>query len=82
MGARQNPRRRAQNLYKQVRLTYTEEASGRASVSIYAKPLNAQWTEQHLLYRWSQPGVAPASHLEDVVDRLIRILSSSGLDAG
>lgn len=74
MGAQGKPYVRAKNRYRQVRLTYTEEASGRLSVSIYVKPLNEGWAESQCLYRFSVEGTEPAPHLEDVALRLMQCL--------
>lgn len=68
---------RARNRYRQVRLSYTEEASGRASVSLYVKPLGEPWTEQQCLARWTSPEVPEAESLEHVALRLIYILQDA-----
>lgn len=70
-------RGRARNLYKQVRLTYTESASGLVSVSLYVKPLNEAWNEQQCLGRWTVRDVAPADSVDHVAQRLVQILLES-----
>lgn len=67
----------APNAYRQVRLSYTEEASGALNVSIYVKPLGKAWNESQCLYRFSVPGGGRADSLEGVALRLIQILEDS-----
>lgn len=67
----------APNRYRQVRLTYTEEASGRLSVSLYVKPLGASWDETQCLFRWSVDDLPPAPQVEDVVQRLVYVLQDA-----
>lgn len=68
---------RAKNQYRQVRLSYTEEASGRISVSLYVKPLGEAWNEQQCLGRWTVEGEPGAGSVEHVALRLIYILQSA-----
>lgn len=60
----------AGNRYRQVRVTYTEEASGRMSVRAYAKPLDAPWTERQCILTMSLPAGGPCETVEDVYLRL------------
>lgn len=65
----------AQSLYRQFRLTCTQEIRGQVSYSIYAKGLNDGWKEQHCLVR-DRLVVEPSALLttEDVVRVLIDVL--------
>ena len=70
-----NQQPRARSLYRQFRLTATQERSGALNYSIYAKGLNQQWDEHQLLVRDSvQLGSVPLATTEDVVHALILIL--------
>lgn len=68
---------KAKNLYKQVRLTYTESASGLVSVSLYVKPLNEAWNEGQCMGRWTVSDVPPAGSVDHVAQRLVYILLES-----
>ena len=70
----------AKSLYRQIRLTATQEVSGRFSYSIYAKPLQADWRQQHLMVRdsWDTPPW-PLLTTEDVVRAMIGILQEQVL---
>lgn len=68
------PAAKAASRYKQVRLQLTEEARGRVSVSLYVKPLNAEWTQQQCLRRWSTTVTEPLTTFEDVLSLLVRLL--------
>ena len=65
----------AQSLYRQFRLTCTQEIRGQVSYSIYAKGLHDAWKEQHCLVR-DRLDVEPSALLttEDVVRMLIDVL--------
>jgi len=65
----------AQSLYRQFRLTCTQEIRGQVSYSIYAKGLSDSWKEQHCLVR-DQLRIEPTALLttEDVVRVLIDVL--------
>lgn len=65
---------RAASRYKQVRLQFTEEAGGRVNASLYVKPLNAEWTQQHCLRRWQRRLSAPLDTFEDVVSLMVDML--------
>ena len=65
---------RAASRYKQVRLQCTEEAGGRVSVSLYVKPLNAEWTQQHCMQRWTTQVSEPLETFEDVLSLMVRLL--------
>lgn len=69
----------ARSRYRRVRLTYTEEASGRVSYSIYAKPLNADWREEHCLVRDSLDPGHPVASIEDVFRRLAAVIEEQFL---
>ena len=62
----------AQSLYRQFRVTCTQEIRGQVTYSIYAKGLNDAWKEQHCLVR-DRLDIAPSALLttEDVVRVLI-----------
>lgn len=77
MSDRQKPR--AASRYKQVRLQFTEEAGGRVSASLYVKPLNAEWTQQHVLRRWNRRLDGPLETFEDVVGLMILMLEEDTL---
>lgn len=67
--------RQAQSRYRQLRLTATHEISGRFSVSVYAKPLNAAWSEQQCLLRTSvEYDQRELQSTEDVLAALIHVL--------
>lgn len=65
----------AKSIYRQYRLTATQESRGRFSYSIYAKGLNDAWKEQHCLVR-DRLECTPSALLttEDVVRMLIDVL--------
>lgn len=67
--------RRAQSLYRQLRLTATQETGGTFSYSIYGKPMTAQWSEHQCLLRGkiTDPGF-PLNSTEDVIVALVAIL--------
>lgn len=64
----------ASSRYRQIRVNITQEQSGRLSYSLYAKPLNRDWTEQHCIVRdamyWERPVVTP----EDAIVAAIEVL--------
>lgn len=66
--------KRGASRYRQVRLTFTEERSGRASYSIYAKGLNQAWDEHQVIVRDSVILNHPLLSTEDVIHALIGIL--------
>jgi hypothetical protein len=74
-------RRVAASRYRQVRVTFTHEASGRASYSIYAKGLQQAWDEHTCLVRGSLPGVPHLLTTEDVLRTLIAILEDLSLSS-
>jgi hypothetical protein len=65
----------AQSLYRQFRVTCTQEIRGQVTYSIYAKGLNDSWKEQHCLVR-DRLDIEPTALLttEDVVRVLINVL--------
>lgn len=70
---------RAGSRYRQVRLTFTEELSGRVSYSIYAKGLNQEWNQHQCLVRDSVVLDAPLRSTEDVLAALLIILNEQML---
>lgn len=70
---RQSPKAAASR-YRQARLTFTMEASGRCSYSLYAKPLNAAWDEHQCLIRDSVVVERAPESLEDVIRILLIVL--------
>lgn len=60
--------------YRQVRLTLTQEISGRVSYSIYAKGLNEAWNEHQVLVRDSLQHDPILLSSEDVYACLIAVL--------
>ena len=75
--SRWEPPTRAKSRYKQFRLTYTEEVGGKVSVSVYAKPLNAAWSEQQCMLRFSEEVGQHVNSLEEVAARLIVLLEDA-----
>lgn len=68
---------RAQSLYRQLRLTFTESISGQVSYNIYAKGLNDPWSERHLLVRATVDGVAPLRGVDDVLRCVLRVVQDA-----
>lgn len=60
--------------YRQLRVTATHETSGRFSVRLYAKPLNAAWTESHLVWQGASVSCGPILSTEDAIAAAIDIL--------
>lgn len=67
--------------FRQIRITATHELPtnrspwGRFSVSVAAKPLNAEWTERHVIFRrgtWAP--TVPLETQEDVVRAVVDLL--------
>ena len=71
--------RKAQSLYRQVRLTFTLETQGRTSYSICAKGLTDQWDQRTVLVRDTVRVETPLNSTEDVISALIVILSEQTL---
>lgn len=70
---------KAASRYKQVRLTFTEQAGGHLSVSLYVKPLNVAWSEHQCVSRWTSQTTEPIETLEDAIGVLIGLLSEHTL---
>lgn len=70
---------KAASRYKQVRLQFTEEAGGRVSASLYVKPLNAEWTQQHCVQRWQRRLDRPLETFEDVMSLMVDLLEEDML---
>lgn len=67
----------ARSNYRQLRLTATHEVNGRFSISLYAKPLNKQWSEHHVVHRCSVDGTtAPLLSIDDVLQAAIYLLET------
>lgn len=66
---------RMANGYRQVRLTYTEEVSGRISYAVYVKPLGKAWTESQCVIRDTLHAREQAGSMDDVFERLEAIAS-------
>lgn len=58
---------RARSIYRQVRLTVTEEAGGSVSVRVMAKPMHDDWTMRHTVYATSFRPTAPTTHWSELV---------------
>ena len=73
--SRKNTQPVALSRYRQVRVTLTQELSGRVSYSVYAKPLNATWQEQHCMVRHAMDHApVPLLTTEDVIGLLVTLL--------
>nr|CRY97282.1 hypothetical protein [uncultured prokaryote] len=70
---RQNVIRRMSR-YRQVRLTFTQETSGRLSYSVYAKGMQDGWNEHHLILRDQVRHAEPLVTIEDVYGAIMAIL--------
>lgn len=70
---------RAASRYKQVRLQFTEEAGGRVSASMYVKPLNAEWSQHHVVKRWTRQISGPLETFEDVLGLMVLLLEEDML---
>lgn len=70
-----NQQQPARSLYRQFRLTCTQQANGKVSYSVYAKRLEARWDEHTVLLR-AEVGLPPSpiTSTEDVVHLLIAVL--------
>lgn len=73
------PRPAATSNYRQVRLTCTQEATGRVSYSVYAKGLNDAWQESQCLTRASVMGPHRLESTEDVIQLLLNVLHDQQL---
>lgn len=75
-----NNQQPARSLYRQYRLTATQEVGGRVSYSVYGKRLEDPWSEHSLLLRASI-GLPPSpiTSTEDVVRLLIEVLKDQVL---
>lgn len=73
------PTTRAASRYKQLRLQMTEEAGGRISVSLYVKPLNVEWSQRHVISRWTVQRHEPIETLEDALSVCVALLEADML---
>lgn len=70
----------AASRYRQVRVTITQEGSGRCSFSVYAKGLNQAWNEHACLLRHAiDQAPTPLVTTEDVIALAIDVLRSQTL---
>nr|CRY96737.1 hypothetical protein [uncultured prokaryote] len=74
-----HPKTSARSLYRQVRLTATQEDSGRTSYSVYAKGLGQQWNERQCILRSSVQVPGRLDTTEDVIWMLLRVLEDEVL---
>jgi hypothetical protein len=75
--------RQARSLYRQMRLTVTQERSGMLAYSIYAKGLNDRWDEHQCIVRdVVDVGSFPLHSTEDVVAALVIVLEEQFLPGG
>lgn len=58
---------RAQNNYRQVRLTVTEEANGRLTARVMVKPLRDGWQMRHSVWHHSWRTIDPTPHWLDLL---------------
>lgn len=66
--------------YRQVRVTITQEGSGRLTFSVYAKGLNQAWNEHQCLLRSSLDALPyPLLTTEDVIGVAIDVLRTQML---
>lgn len=65
---------KARSRYKQVRFTFTEEACGDISWSMYIKPLNAEWNQHQCVARGRMTNHPPMHTLEDALSVLDGII--------
>jgi hypothetical protein len=59
--------RKAASRYRQVRITVTEEARGRVSVRVLAKPLTASWSIRHTVWSHTWSPSRPTTHWSELV---------------
>lgn len=52
--------------YRQVRLTFTEQAGGVCSVRVMVKPVNVAWSERHTIVQESFKIAEPLTSMADV----------------
>lgn len=64
----------ASSRYRQIRVNITQEASGRLSYSVYAKPMNKDWREQDCIVRDAMYFERPVVTPEDAIIAAIEVL--------
>lgn len=64
----------ARSRYRQVRLTFQQEVSGRINYSVHAKGLNDPWTAQTCLIRDSLPDQPHILCTDDVYAAVERLM--------
>lgn len=70
---------RARSIYKQIRLTVTEERGGFVTVRVLAKPVNAEWTMRDSVWhhRWRHD--ADTAHWTDLLVEAVEVLVAERL---
>jgi hypothetical protein len=68
--------------YRQVRLTFTQEVTGKTSYALYAKGLNQAWNEHQCLLRSYTVVPGPLLTLEDVIAAVVSILEEQMMPRG
>lgn len=68
--------KREMSRYRQVRLTVTQQASGRLDYSLYAKGLTQAWDEHLCLVRASVEHEGPLDTTEDVLRAMMVVLGA------
>lgn len=58
---------RARSIYRQVRMTVTEERGGSVSVRVMVKPMEADWTMKHTVWVASFRPTEPTTHWSELV---------------
>lgn len=58
---------RARSIYRQVRVTITEERGGTVSVRVMVKPMEADWTMRHTVWTASFRPTGPTTHWSELL---------------
>lgn len=72
---------RAASIYKQVRVTLTEQRDPRfagrvvVSVRVMVKPVNVEWSERHTVLTTSAGNLPPLATLDEVYAALLETLA-------
>lgn len=64
----------ARSNYRQARITFTQESTGRLSMSLYAKGLTQGWNEHACLDRWVVDWSDPILTMDDVLEVVVHAL--------
>lgn len=70
---------RARSIYKQVRVTVTEERGGRITARVMAKPVDADWTMKDVVWHHSWTTADPTPHWLDLLAQAYRHLGMESL---